>query len=432
MTQKEKMPKPKLIAIILASILTVIMASVCLWWLMVYLFAPNKIISNTWNISSIATADGSDTRDIVEVDYYSNKNKNGLEKLDIKWNYYQDETRDLIYSQGLQYIANTGNSRLSFDYKADADKERELNKDRQKMGWYDGEEYYDNWGTYRINETYATKYNYQSYDNYKTVTNSTNPLNYNSRLKIQVGEDIYMLQFKGLKTPKENNFMYKNASGYKFYLIFGYTEYDLYYSYYDFDFFSSLIYNALTTGQYGQNGHFLFEFGDLFDYYKYNPETKQYAEEALKGEAEGKVIKDIKNYYSIKINIHADGAQKASEDSIFHMLHGNYNYNINPDRVEDGYFIGRSVIECSLQDFNFVQVYENNVALKLKDEFINYYKKYADTIVLDIVVDLDEIQSLGYTYFGLAKDSGLNNFDIYKFVTQKLVDGELVKSEVAL
>lgn len=424
------MTKTKKVVIILASILAVIMAGICFWWLMVYLYSPNKIVSNTWNIGSISTADGSDTRDIIEIDYFSNKNRNGLEKLDIKWNYYQDETQDLIYSQGLQYIANSGSDRLIFDYKADADKEREYNKDRFKMGWYTGEEYYDNWGTYRLDENFATRYNYQSYDDYKTVTNSTNPLNINSKLKIQIGEDIYLLQFKGLNTPKEENFMYKKSSGYKFRLIAGWTEYDLYYSYYDFDFFSSLILNALKTGQYGESGHFIFEFGDLFDYYKYDSESKTYLTEPLTGDAEEKIIKDTRSYYSIKVNIHADGAQKASEDSIFHMLHGNYNYNLNPDRVENGYFIGRSIINCTLYDFDLVQVHENNVALKLKDSFVNYYKRYKDTIVLDVVIDIDELEELGYSYFGLASDNGLNNFDIYKIITQKTENGETVKSEV--
>ncbi len=430
MAKQEKMSKTRKITIILASILAVLMIGVCLWWVLVYYLAPEKMVSNTWNLSTLTTSSG-ETRDIVEVDYYSNKNKNGLEKLDVKWNYFHDESRDSIYSQGLQYIAKSSGDKIRFNYQLDADKDRVPDKEKADYTWFDGKQYYNNWGMYRLNEDFASRYNYQSYDDYVNVSNSTNPLGFDSRLKIQIGDEIYAMKFKGNNSPT-TEFLYQETGPYVFALFHGWTEYNLYYAYYDFDYFSAKIYDALQAGQYGKDGQFLFEFGDMFDYYKYDSENKVYSNTELKGDAAGKVIEEVKTYFSIKINVHADGAQKASEDSIFHMLHGNYNYNLNPDRVEDGYFVGRSIINCSLYDFELVKVHENNVALKLKEGFVNYYKKYKDTIVLDVVIDIDELEKLGYTYFGLATDNGLKDFDIYKIITQQTIDGQLVKSEVTL
>ena len=419
------MSKGKKICIWIASILAVLMIGVCMWWLMVYLYAPDKFVSNTYNIGTITTADGLTTKNIVEVSYYSNQNKNGLEKLDIRWNYYQDEDRDLIYSQGLQYVANSKNAKIGFEYKVDESIEAKYIGGQ--ASWLQIVKEYQYVGSYRLDDTQAGRYNYASNDDYTTTFNATNPLSANSMLKIQIGDDIYAMKFKGLNTERDSDtLMYKERVDKSWIL----SDMNYYYTYYDFDFFSSIIYNALQTQEFGVNKTILFEFGDMFDYYKYDGQS--YSEQALTGDARGKVIEEVKTYYSIKVNVSADGAQTAENDSIFKCIHGNSNFNINPNTVTDGYYIGRSIIDVKLGNFDLVLVYGDYVALKLNDNSYNDFIKYKNDIVLDVLIDIDQLKALGYQYFGLADDSRLTEFNIYQIYTQETINGELVKQEVML
>ena len=99
MTSKQKMPLARKITIILAAILALVMIGVCAWWLIIYFAGPQKIVSSTYNVGTITTADGSTTKNIIEVKYMSNKKKNGYEMLDIRYNYFHDEDKNEIYSQ---------------------------------------------------------------------------------------------------------------------------------------------------------------------------------------------------------------------------------------------------------------------------------------------------------------------------------------------
>ncbi len=418
------MSKGKKACIWIASIFAVLMIALCMWWLLVYLYAPDKFVSNTYNIGTITTADGSTTKNIVEVDYYTNANKNGLEKLDIRWNYYQDEDKDLIYSQGLQYVANSKNSKINFEYMVDEKGKEEISS---KRSFLHTTKTYNIWGGYRLDESQASRYNYASDDDYATTFNATNPLSVNSILKIEVGGQIYGMKFKGLNT-EASKVMYEESLTKSIFL----TEKNNYYAYYDFDYFAYEVYNALQTDEFGVNQTILFEFGNRFDYFKYDETSKSYSETALDGNAAGKVIQEVKTYYSIKINISEDGAQTAEEDSIFNCIHGNSNFNINPNVVTEGYYIGRSIIDCKLGNFDLVTVYDNYVALKLNDNSYNDFIKYKNNIVLDVLIDIDKLEALGYKYFGLADDNRLDEFKIYQIYTQQTVDGEVVKTEVAL
>ena len=91
-----------------------------------------------------------------------------------------------------------------------------------------------------------------------------------------------------------------------------------------------------------------------------------------------------------------------------------------------------SRIDVGLSAFELIPVLDNNVALKLKDSFVNQYKPYANKIILDVRIDLDELKKLGYIYFGLANDHGLDNFITKSVVTIETIDGHTVETEVKL
>lgn len=422
------MSKFKIITIVLFLLLVVSCLGVDAWYLYIRMYGPDKIVSNTVNVGEMTTADGSVTKYLAEIDYNRNDKKNGLEKLDIKLNYFMDEEKDNFYSQGVQFVGNSKDDKIVFNYLVDADAVGEKSKDHHKNGWYNIEDYYNFWGTYRTNEDYISTYNYMSGDDYTTTANSTNPISLQSSFKLELGEDMFLMKFKGLDTPRtDSNFQYKQKGKYNFYAVFGVQDYNMYYAYYDFNYFAYVLYNSIQSLPAGTNKTFVFEFGDLFNYYRFNGQA--YENIALSGNDEEIVKQETKSYYAIKINIKSDGAKKAS-DSIFNCIHGSQNFNMNPELGDDGYFIGRSVKDVTLKDFNLVKVHENNYALKLKEGFVKEYLPYKNAIVLNVLIDIDALKSLGYEYFGFSNDSGLKDFKIYQCYTQETIDGQLVKSEV--
>ena len=162
----------------------------------------------------------------------------------------------------------------------------------------------------------------------------------------------------------------------------------------------------------------------MFNYFKYNEETGQYEENKTDYDDVTKISGDIKSYYSIHVKTHEYGLSKAS-DSMFGSVLGNQNFNLNGDNVGEDYFVGRTVVDCDISSFDFVTVEGNNVALKLSDAFIDYYIPYKDTIVLSVVIDLDLLENLGYTFVGFTADSGLDRFKVYECYSTSA--GELVE-----
>lgn len=416
------MTKGKKSLIIIAIILAIPMVAMCVAWLCIYFFAPDKMVFNTYNVGTLTTADGSITKNIIEVHYNANANHDGLEMLEIKFNDYVDETQQNIYSQGLQFVANSRYDTLSFEFMLDDEFERqEISSERNFLRTTTE---YNQLGTYILQDG-ATKYNYQSFNDFETTSGASYELNYDSKLRIQIGEDIYAMKFKGKNTPTtSNNFEIKTTST-------GLFQRDIvnYYSYYGFDYFAKLIYDAVKPMAYGTNQTCVWKFGDLFDYYKYNGST--YDENAISQVESSKVIEEVLNYYAIKVTIEESGA-KSADDSIFGCVHNSTTFVLDQTATNDDLFVGRSRIDVGLSAFELIPVLDNNVALKLKDSFVNQYKPYANKIILDVRIDLDELKKLGYIYFGLANDHGLDNFITKSVVTIETIDGHTVETEVKL
>ena len=270
-------------------------------------------------------------------------------------------------------------------------------------------------------------------NNYERVWTSTNPITAETNFKVQIGSDIFLMSFKEKNSPTDKlNLHYTASDDYRMgdvlLELLGYERKIAYYSYYDVNFFSYLMFNACSTGiKPGTSDVITFELADMFDYQIY--QNGQFVDVEDKNVVS--VKQKISNYFSIKVTVSEDGVRKASEDSLFNCVHGNSNYNTTGDYSTTDYFYGRTVITLTLEDFELVYVAEtNNVALKLKEEFINYRKAYKKDIVLYIQIDVDQLTELGLVYFGFTDDSGLNNFEVYKAVTLETVDGSVVETEV--
>ena len=406
-----KQSKFKTFGIILAILVSVAFLGMDAWWMYIYKFAPDKVTSNTFNLSNLTTADGSVTKNFVEINYKRNDDQSGRELFELKFNYFTDENHETIFSQGMQYVGKSNDSKLEWKYYKDNSQTKGVWLNGT-AGWYNGNDNYGYWGGYKTNEEDTEIFNYQSSNDYKTTLVSSNDLLNDNRFKVTIGEDNFLMGFKGSNaemTPE--NFQYKEKGDYHFYLVYGKQDIKFYYSYYDVNYFAYLLFNAVKTLPAGTNETTLFEFGDIFDYYKESEIPNVYEEVAVDKTNCPKIINDMKSYYGIKVNVTADGAKKAN-DSMFNCIAGNSNFNLTGDYSSDTYFYGRSIIDVTIYDFDLVKIEEAYFALKLKQDFLDEYLQYKGKIRLNVVIDttIDEVKNL--TYVGFTNDSGLDYFTI--------------------
>lgn len=414
----------KRIFISIISILMVVCVALIGWFLYIKFYAPEKLIENTYEVGLQTTDD--DTRSFIEVSYYSNENQNGLECLDIKFNYLLDENQTAFASQGIQIIANDEDDVIDWGYYIDEDSQFTSSSQGH---WYDFANKVTNYGffgSYDVDEETASIINYASVNDYEDTTISSNPITDDTTFRIQLGEDLYLMKFKGTSDQ-----YYSDANLYgSEYAGANWLGNRVYYDYYYYNniyAFAYKIYQGLQSIQNGTSSSVIFEFGDMFNYYIY--EDGQYTDTAI--EDSTSVIANMKSYYSMLVHKSADGVQKAS-DSLFNCVNGNPTYNTTGDYTGDVYFTGREVVECDIFDFNLVEMSEDACALKLTEEFLNKNLKNKDAICLSIKIDKEILKQKGIDYFVFATDSGLENFTIFECYQIELVNGEIVRTEVVV
>lgn len=453
-TEKKPLTRGKKIWIGIEAVVFLICLVICAWYFYIVYYGAEKMTSSTINVGELVQDDG-DKRYVIEVDYNSNANNNGLEKLDIKLNYFTDETTEHFYSQGLQYVANSKEDKINWvnydnytDYlngeinkivgedgaidinefaKVLQDNNALTSYQLKKTGWWIfGDEYKAAYYKPFVNPNTTSRYNYQSFDDFDTI-GSTNPIKDDSYFTLQLGgvDELVYMQFKGDNYISSKDFSEKHfedefkADDRKI----GQAGTINYYNYSNADYMAYLIYTQIQTLPAGTNGTFVLEFGDnMFKYYLVDEDGNK--GEEIKDEDSLKVQNRIKSYYTIKINISADGAKNAN-DSIFGVLHGSANYTVDGSTSGAGdYFQGKTVVNVDVYDFDLIHVAEEYYALKLKDNFLKEYLPYKDKIYLSINIDTSILEASGYKFAGFTSDSGLDNFDILK--TNKPLSREVI------
>ena len=334
---------------------------------------------------------------------------------EIKFNYLMDENQTAFYSQGLAY-----NSVDEVEFTNDRLKTR-VSFDKGWFGYNTEKYHYIN----RYVNTYGTaRHNYMSADDYVTTLESSNPINNDSFFKILIGEDVYGMKFRG-DIPTMDN--YKEIKG-----GWGHTYYKTYVRY-DVDYFAASIFDSIQTLENGTSRACVFEFGDLFDYYEYDEEAKQYKSEPVDLDKAALIKQDIRSFYSILIHKDKVGATKAS-DSLFNCIDGSSNFNMTNTNSKD-YFYGRTTINIdnanNSSEFSLVKITDSHVALKLNEDFDKAYLQYSERIELIILIDLDILSSQGLEFVGFTEDSGLDKYNVVSCKTVQTIDGQLVYNEVA-
>ena len=198
----------------------------------------------------------------------------------------------------------------------------------------------------------------------------------------------------------------------------------------DVYYFAKLIYDSLKSVENGTSSPHVFEFGDLFNYYEYDESTGVY-DKLVNLDKAHSITKDVRSYYSIYVN-KTDRKVTNANESLFKCVAGNSNFKVDGDYSTDDYFVGRDVKVLNINHFAFVEVSENNYALKLRGDFIEKYEKYFDKMFFRIEIDLDYFAKKNYNFTGFTSDSGLEKMKYKEIYTLKTQDGEKVKSVVTL
>lgn len=420
----------KKIWIAICTIISLISASLIGWYIWILAAAPTKIVSQTYEVGEqvVFNSDGSTTKkSFIDVNVYDNV-------FEIKFNYMLDENQDAFYSQGLQYILNSETEEFNFNgeyesiaYEKNGDKV--LDKNTSKYPSY----YYNTTHTRVLNNKIydnITTYNYMSGDDYETTLISSNLIDEETMFKIQIGDDLYGMKFKNIDLSKsfylgKDKYFIKSTP----YGLWVNYYYDIYENYRacDIQYFAELIFNACSSVPAGTSQTVVFEFGDLFDYYEYDEENKQYSENTVETDKLSKILADVKSYYCIKVNVH-DGELTSSTQSIFNCFAGNSNYNIL--NSFDNYFYGRTLVEVDVNKFDFIETSTpGEYYLSLNEEFKAFYNDFNHLVQFDIIIDLDYLSSLNITFLGVKQES-LNGLKIFNAETTQTIDGEVIKGEI--
>ena len=401
------------------------------WYVFVLVFAPAKIVSQTFEVGKQRVIDKNgnvNAKNFIEVNLYNNV-------FEIKFNYMLDEKQESFYSQGLQYVLKD----TAKDFKFSGSYQTTLDKNY-------GSYYRTNssWPIYdytRNNNIVLTdirfdnldKFNYMSGNDYETPLFSSNPIDLDTMFKIQLGDELYGMKFKGADSIGEEDFKINTEKGLvdtKAYLGWANHYYDVnnYFKASDVDLFAEIVYGAVCGVASGTNTSLVFEFGDLFNYYQYDEEKKQYVENKVTTDVYAKITADVKNYYAVSVTKY-DEDMDSSSDSMFNMFKGKANYNTE-ENIDD-YFLGRTLAFATNKDFEFIETNDSMVFdFKLRDSFIEYYSNFTK-LELFVQIDLDSLKELGITFNGFIEGTFDEFKNIYKIVTIETIDGVLVEKGVA-
>ena len=400
MTKQKRKFSFKVFAICILSLLIVL--SIALDIVYIYLDTKGevKVVDHTFEVGLVNAQVTDNTKYFCEVNYFAHNSGKGKEMFEVKFNYLIDENGSDLYSQGIQYVSNNTTIEPAYYYK-NPNYEIKDGDDITYTGSFLPEK-----GTY-INH-YAT-YN-------DTTVYSTNKLDTNPGFKVTIGDEIYKIKFRG-DVRNEDTLKWKFQNGVGINLPFyHYVSYQRYYFAYDVYYFMKILYKSIKPLPYGTNNTILFEFGNIFDYYKYDKESASYF--SLKSDDVGILQQQINSYYAIKVNKSELGANQAS-DSIFNCINGSTTWATN-NATDNTYYYTRSVVTVTELDFDLVET--NSIGeykLKLNDNFKNYYKSLKDNIVLDVKVNSSYFKKIGATITGFTD----NAFDNFKVVNSNIYNG---------
>lgn len=410
------------------AIISFIAIGVDVWYVYMLNTAPDKIVSQTFNIGyqQITKADGTtEKKPFIELNLYDNV-------FEVVFNYVRDEDQNAFYSKGVQYVAN---SDKGLDFSLDYFNYTEYNKyNFETKKWPKCQEIsYYNVLAQTTDFYYLNSFQYASADGFETTINNdmANPLDQDTLFKIQLGDEenkkLYGMKLKGdrtyydywynfdgsVKKDVKNNIddtwkveTYRANGWEQRGLITYYLEDNVdIYAPCDLNYFSTILYNSIRGVEKGTSQDIIFNFCDYFDYYEYDGSS--YSKVSLDGDNYNKIVKDIQSYYIIRVNVH-DGDMTKSSESLMGMLNGSA--NINPDAETGSYLYGKTIVKAefneNIRDFELIATEDVGVyKFALKTDFKFYYDSYINEIIIQVEIDTDYLDKCGITFGGFEANT---------------------------
>ena len=392
--------------ITLITIISVILAFCCCS-MVLYYFLP--VVEKNITLGMTTDVNGDP---YIDVEYWSNKENNGVELLDIRLHGYatvEDFKKDdsVTYYKGIQFVGDEyGSIQFNDNYIF-------LNSFWEGFGAMFGI------GAKRYSVDYVPNsqayfYDYQNDVAFKSIDN----LDDDYRFKVSLGptdnSKLYFMKLLGLSNRISN------------------TTYDLwisqnYYMNYDLMYLSSSLLNAIRTNSKGNNatGSITLDVGTMFDYMEYSTNVSNQQWLSVKESSDEKIKTYIQEFAMVNFTVHSDGAKKAS-DSMFGIIADSNDFEYSNPDIKDTYLYGKQVLDLTEKHFVFKEG---------KFDFSDRTKKFIDNtdFNLSIVIDLDNLTSQDIEFNGFH-----DNVKTYKNRILKVdlkstdINGIVTYSEVIL
>lgn len=401
------MPKWAKITIIT---LFILLALFDIWYFYLLKYAPNKSVLTTFNVSTLDKIENNDNY-IIEFNYYANEDKAGVELAEFKLRYLTNENTTDTMEVGIQLVGKdapieTILARYKHDWVSGA-----FNTVGSAL--LGGTSYFG--AKFRNCETY--KYNKYDSISYK----ATSEINSNSAFLITMGEDSFLMSFKG----EQKNEQMVGLSGEQ--INNCYIRYDV--NYMIAKLFASIKNSTMSNGTY----YTKFEFKEnMFNFQKSNG-NNTFTEIITDKTDFEKIQERVVNYFTIKINTFSRGAVMAS-DSLFGMVENQANFNLTENTSLTDYHSKSQIIDLNEFNLEYIKDHDNYYNIKLNEQTKKELEKYSNCL-LDIKINLDNAKINGklIAINKVLQDDVLTKDRVYKIQTFFTnLKGEIVYTGVSL
>lgn len=399
------MGKFKTIGIIAAVALSAFfILSIGLYYLITMM--PTKTVDWTVNVSELKNVEDGQNN-VIYVKYYSNKNGNGVELLDIKITGYIDATQidnpdAITYSKGIQLV---GTDYQSIDF---------TQKTKYK---------YDSlsvlFGQQQTTFKYYTpKVDSYFYDTQNGISSSSEEgLSSNDIFKVSVGDDLYLMKLIGEDSQSgdtKNAFWMSNVNT----------------SLYDENYLAKIMIDTCRSNNIGLDNSVVYTKQiNCFQYRKYSDTTGKWLTNY--DLEQSNLLVDFTNNVTIHIETFSDGATKA-DDSLFGIIENKADFEFINGQIATDYFNGEQCVLLDENSFTYLKTSENKYIFTLKNSVINYLNEHTNKI--NIIIDKDVLleNNIKFECFDETLLQLKNRINYVQFKSVDASTGEIVYEEVTL
>ncbi len=342
----------------------------------------------------------------IDVEYWSNKENNGVELLDIRLHGYataEDFEKDepVTYYKGIQFVGDKHGS-IVFDFDT-------VWSISNPFGVIFSSSNYKT-AAYKSNVK-AYYYDSQNNINFKSFNELTDE--YRFKVSVESGENtgLYFLKLLGQKVDSSDTFLWHT---------------DYYCTNFDLMYLSNKILETARANSEGNDytGTLSIDVGTMFDYMKYSEHASEQKWASTINKETGKVETFLQEFALVNFTVHSDGAKFAS-DSMFGIIADSSDFEyVNPD-IKNTYLLGKQVVELTEKNFTIAET---------KLDFTNRTKTFLDNnnLNISILIDLDSLNMQDIEYNGFSETVKTYSKRITSITLKQTVNGTTIYSEVEL